>query len=297
LTDDHRREQVSRIFARAFRVLFVSDQNRISAERQLAEKIPNSDLVLNPVNLLDRSSVPWPESRPARFASVARLETLYKGQDVLIETLSTSQWKQRDWHLTLYGSGPDESYLRSLAHFFGLRERITFAGYLKDVRAIWSKEHVLVMLSRSEGTPLALVEAMLCGRPAIVTDVGGNQEWVTETQTGFVAEAPVVGLAGAAFERAWSARENWKETGMRAHKFAADRLSDPSIPPLLDVILEAAQQKKPFVPASAEELKRLNEFRKLTEPSLGKQAKRVAGAGVRYIRRILDRCRTPLNGR
>ena len=58
-----------------------------------------------------------------------------------------------------------------------------FAGYQSDVRAIWAREQLLVMSSRDEGTPLALVEAMLCGRSAIVSDVGGNQEWVTEAQT------------------------------------------------------------------------------------------------------------------
>ena len=198
LTDDCRREHACNIFSRAFRVLFVSDQNRIAAERQLGMKIPNSDLVINPVNLSDRSYLPWPDSETARLASVARPEVKANGQDILIEALSPDQWKHRDWHLTLYGSGPDECYLRSLVKFFGLQGRITFAGHQADVRAIWAEEQVLVMFSRAEGTPLALVEAMLYGRPAIVSDVGGNREWVTEAQTGFVAEAPVIGLALAA---------------------------------------------------------------------------------------------------
>jgi L-malate glycosyltransferase len=68
-------------------------------------------------------------------------------------------------------------YLRSLTHFWGLQERITFAGHQNDVRAIWAKETCTGNVFRSGGMPLALVEAMLCDRPAIVTDVGGNQEW------------------------------------------------------------------------------------------------------------------------
>jgi glycosyltransferase involved in cell wall biosynthesis len=163
LTDDCQREHARNIFSRAFRVLFVSDRNRIAAERQLAMKISNSDLVLNPVNLSDRSYLPWPDSGTARLASVARLELKHKGQDILIEALSADQWKHRDWHLTLYGSGPDECYLRSLVEFYGLQGRITFAGHQSDVRAIWAEQQVLMMFSRAEGTPLALVEAMLCG--------------------------------------------------------------------------------------------------------------------------------------
>jgi glycosyltransferase involved in cell wall biosynthesis len=291
LGDDHRREHVSNVLSRAFRVLFVANQNRIDAERQLARQIPNSDLVLNPVNLSDRSYVRWPESRTARFASVARLDTKCKGQDILIEALSTDQWKQRDWRLTLYGSGTDERYLRSLVELFGLRERITFAGHQSDVRAIWTQEQVLVMFSRAEGSPLALVEAMLCGRPAIVSDVGGNQEWVTERQTGFVAEAPVIGLARAALERAWSARPSWNSMGVQAHKFATARMSDPSIPSLLEVVLEASRHKRPASVAAGEELDRLKQYRTLVEPPIGRRAKLLTEAGALHLRNILGRWR------
>jgi L-malate glycosyltransferase len=291
LVDDRRREHVSNVFSRAFRVLFVANQNRIGAERQLARQIPNSDLVLNPVNLSDRSYLPWPESRTARFANVARLDARWKGQDILIEALSTDQWKQRDWLLTLYGSGPDERYLRSLVEFFGLQERITFAGHQSDVRAIWAQEQALVMCSRAEGTPLALVEAMLCGRPAIVSDVGGNQEWVTERHTGFVAEAPVIGLARAALERAWSARQSWNEMGRQAHKFATVRMSDPSIPSLLEVVSEASRHKRPATAAAGEELERLKQYRSLVEPPIGRRAKLFTEAGTFRLRNILGRWR------
>ena len=286
LTDDCQREHARNIFSRAFRVLFVSNQNRIEAERQLAMKIPNSDLVLNPVNLSDRSYVPWPESRTARLASVARLEVMSKGQDVLLEALSADQWRQRDWQLTLYGSGPDECYLRALVEFYGLQERITFAGHQSDVREIWAREQILVLFSRAEGTPLALVEAMLCGRPAIVSDVGGNREWVTEAQTGFVAEAPVIGLARAALERAWSARQSWQAMGLQAHKFATARISDLSIPGLLDVLLDAWRHQRPAGAAASEEPKRLKLYEGLVE-----QAKQVAEVGTLYLRNFVVRQR------
>jgi glycosyltransferase involved in cell wall biosynthesis len=292
LTDDCRREHASNIFSLAFRVLFVSNQNRLDAERQLARKIPNADVVLNPVNLSDRSYLAWPDSTTVRFASVARLEARPKGQDILIEALTANQWKKRDWHLTFYGSGPDECYLRSLVSFFRLHERITFAGHQTDVRAIWDREQVLVMFSRAEGTPLALVEAMLCGRPAIVSDVGGNQEWVTEAQTGFVTEAPLVGPARSALERAWSARQSWKAMGVQAHKCATDRISDPSIPNLLEVLLKAWREKTPAYLATGDGTERLKQYHRLMEPTIGGRVKRFAEAvGIR-LRNILVRRRT-----
>jgi len=282
LADDCRRAHACNIFSRAFRVLFVSNQNRIEAERQLARRISNADLVLNPVNLSDRSYLSWPDSKTVRLASVGRLSTWSKGQDVLIEALSADQWKQRDWRLTLYGAGSDERYLRSLVEFFGLQGRITFAGHQGDVRAIWAEEQVLVMFSRAEGAPMALVEAMLCGRPAIVSDVGGNREWITEGQTGFVTEAPLIGLARAALDRAWSAREDWKAMGLQAHKLATARISGSSIPTLLDVVLEASRHKRPAGAAARKEPEPLRLYRGLKE-----QAKQVAEVGTLYLRNFV----------
>lgn len=290
--DDCHREHACNIFSRAFRVLFVSNHNRIDAERQLASKIPNAGLVLNPVNLSDRSYVPWPDPSTARFASVARLEAKCKGQDILIEALSADQWKRRNWHLTLYGSGPDETYLRSLVKFFELQERITLAGYRSDVREIWAQEQVLVMFSRAEGSPLSLVEAMLCGRPAIVSDVGGNGEWITEMQTGFVAEAPVIGLAQAALERAWSTRSRWPAVGMEAHKIATARISNPTILGLFDVLVEASRHKRHADGVTGIELDRLKRYRRLLVPTLSGQARRVAEAGALRVKKIVRQWRT-----
>ena len=136
-----------------------------------------------------------------------------------------------------------------------------------------------MMFSRAEGTPLALVEAMLCGRPAIVSDVGGNQEWVTEGQTGFVAEAPVIGPTRAALERAWSARQDWKAMGLQAHKFATARMSGSSFPSVLDVLCEAWRHKRPAGAGTGEKRQRLKLHRGLME-----QAKHAAEVGALYLK-------------
>jgi glycosyltransferase involved in cell wall biosynthesis len=97
---------------------------------------------------------------------------------------------------------------------------VELVGHVSDIRALWAENHLLVLASRLEGTPLALVEAMLCGRPAVVTDVGGNTEWVDDGQTGWVAEAGSARHVGAALERAWSAAAEWETVGRRAREIA-----------------------------------------------------------------------------
>ena len=228
-------------FALAARVAFVSRHNLKLAERQVAQSLPNAVVVQNPVNLSDISAIAWSERAMKSFASVARLEVAFKGQDVLLEALSLPIWQERDWQCRLYGAGPDRAYLEELARHYGIADRVKFMGYVNDVRSIWSENHLLILPSRAEGTPLALVEAMLCGRPAVVTDVGGNAEWIEEPMTGFIAEAPTARSLSAALERAWLASANWNPMGVTAHEYATARLDNSPGKSLLDIVLAATK--------------------------------------------------------
>ena len=140
--------------------------------------------------------------------------------------LSGERWKQRQWLLRFYGAGDDRSYLERLAEYDNVAGKVEFCGHVSDIRSIWADNHLLVMPSRAEGTPLALVEAMICGRPSVVTDVGGNAEWIDEPSTGFVAEAPSARSLNDALERAWEARGHWESIGQRAHQVAVSK-ADP----------------------------------------------------------------------
>jgi glycosyltransferase involved in cell wall biosynthesis len=227
-------------YQQAAHAVFVAAANRRSLERHLAVALPNSQVVCNPVNLRRVEARAWPEGEMVGFASVARLDPHFKGQDILFEILGQPQWTERRWRLRLYGEGPERPYLEALAKHFGIASRLEFAGHVGDVATIWAANHLLVMPSRSEGTPLALVEAMACARPAVVSDVGGNLDWVQEPDTGFTAEAPTVRSFGAALERAWQSRASWKEMGVRAHELAL-RKQDPSPDKtLLTLLLDAA---------------------------------------------------------
>jgi len=221
-------------------VAFVSERNLRVTERQIACDLPNACVVRNPVNLTSFSPVPPPRSAVIKMANVARLEAHFKGQDLLLQTLSGESWKNRDWLMRFYGSGEDRSYLESLAKHYKIADRVEFCGHVRDVRSIWADNHLLVMASRSEGTPLALVEAMTCGRPSVVTDVGGNIEWVDEPATGFVAEAPSAYSLNNALERAWQARGDWESIGQRAHQVAMSKADPPPGEAVLSMLMSIA---------------------------------------------------------
>jgi glycosyltransferase involved in cell wall biosynthesis len=226
LTSDTARQTAIAYFSRARQVVFVAEGNRRVAERQIAASVPRACVVRNPVNLTSFESVPFPNSDAVKLANVARLDAKCKGQDVLLQALSAEPWKQRRWFLRFYGAGPDRPYLERLADYYQIADKVEFCGHVSDVQSIWADNHLLVMPSRSEGTPLSLVEAMICGRPSVVTDVGGNTEWIDEPATGFVAEAPSARSLNSALERAWEAQERWESIGERAHQAALSKI-DP----------------------------------------------------------------------
>lgn len=236
--EDSARATVQKLFTQAAAVAFVSHHNLKLAERQLAQTLPQATVVQNPVNLTSTNPVLFPDQSIAKFACVARLETAYKGQDALFEALSSPEWKERHWLCSLYGSGPDRAYLEALSKYYGISAHIQFAGHVNDVRSIWAENDLLLLPSRSEGTPLALVECMLCGRPAVVTDVGGNAEWIQEGTTGFIAEAPTMRSLSAALERAWLAQDKWRQMGEAAHAYAIDRRDASPGKGLLNLIVD-----------------------------------------------------------
>jgi glycosyltransferase involved in cell wall biosynthesis len=109
-----------------------------------------------------------------------------------------------------------EDGLHRLAKRLGLEGRVQFCGHEPNVEQIWATHHALVLPSRFEGLPLAVVEAMLCARPVIVTDVAGNTELVADETTGFVAEAATVRHLHRAMERAWERRSDLESMGKAA---------------------------------------------------------------------------------
>lgn len=242
--DQGLRAAATLLFEQAARILFVAEHNLKTTERQLAQSLPNAQVVRNPVNLTDTDVVPWCTTPVVQFANVARLEVDFKGQDILFEALSRDIWQGRSWHLNLYGEGNDHAYIESLCQYYNLSDRVNFAGQLQDVRTIWANNHLLILPSRREGTPLALVEAMLCGRPAVVTDVGGNVEWITEPETGFIAEAPTSKSLAGALERAWIAKNTWSIMGDKARKVALQKFDSHPGKSLLDILLQAAVTQK-----------------------------------------------------
>jgi glycosyltransferase involved in cell wall biosynthesis len=228
--DDEMAGRLAESYEGASGAYFVSQANLDLSRREFATPLRRARVIRNPFNVRYDARSAWPGdfSEGLLLACVGRLDVVTKGQDLVLEVLALPHWRERKVRMSLVGKGVNERVLRRRAEHLKL-VGVEFMGYQNDIEEIWSRHHALVLPSRQEGMPLTLVEAMLCGRAGIVTDVGGNRELVRDGVNGFLAKAPTVELLDEAMNRAWESRGRLREMGCTAASDVRQWVSaDPS---------------------------------------------------------------------
>ncbi|MCR5887056.1 glycosyltransferase family 4 protein [Hymenobacter sp. J193] len=227
------------IFEGAVKVFTVSLQQKAIIERQLAHSITNNIQVANLLNLPAEYPISFPAATldVPQLACIGSLTILAKGQDILFEALSSEKWKGRPWQLNLFGTGPDLDYLKRLALFYGIDDKVRFRGHVANMAAIWAECHLLIVPSRIDSGPMVVAEAMICGRPVVSTRVGIVPEWITPGDTGYIAEGTTSHALDQILEVAWNDRYNWQKIGQQASIFGADKMTASPIELFLDQLL------------------------------------------------------------
>jgi glycosyltransferase involved in cell wall biosynthesis len=83
-------------------------------------------------------------------------------------------------HFVIYGTGSQETELRSLAEDLGVSDRVLFKGYSDhaELARAFSTAHIFIRPSRSEGMGNSFIEAMAVGLPVIATQEGGISDFL-----------------------------------------------------------------------------------------------------------------------
>jgi glycosyltransferase involved in cell wall biosynthesis len=117
---------------------------------------------------------------------VANLNRL-KAHDVLLEAFARLSPDLSHWRLAVVGDGELEETLRDQAKTLGIGSRVDWCGLVSDPFVFYRAATIFVLPSRSEGMPNALMEAMSCGLPVIVSDASpGPLGLVRDGDTGLV---------------------------------------------------------------------------------------------------------------
>jgi glycosyltransferase involved in cell wall biosynthesis len=123
-----------------------------------------------------------------------------KGCDVFLRALT--RLPDHGWRATVVGDGPERSGLERLAASLGLPDRVHFTGAIPDAARLFEGLDLFVLSSRSEGTPMVLLEAMGAGVPVVVTSVGGVPDVVRSPSDGWVVEPEDPAALGRALHEA-----------------------------------------------------------------------------------------------
>ena len=213
---DGLRHIYAQAYLKASAVFFVSAHNLRTVEQQLSVSFGAAEVIHNPFRLKVTAPLKWPEIKRGilKFACVGRLWALDKAQDVLLNVLARECWRGRPIEVNIFGEGDNARGIEAMAKWLNLTN-VRFPGFA-DPTEIWRTHHALVLPTRAEGLPLVQVEAMMCGRPVIITDAGGSSEIMVDGQHGFLAAAAAEQPFAEALERAWQRRDEWPAIGLAA---------------------------------------------------------------------------------
>lgn len=121
---------------------------------------------------------------PVRLIMVARFSEP-KDYQLLLDALSELRVNY-NFVVDLVGDGPLLPQYRELARKLGLDDNVNFLGARTDVPELLAKAQVFLLISKWEGFPRSILEAMRTGLPVIASDVGGAGESVVDGETGFL---------------------------------------------------------------------------------------------------------------
>ena len=119
--------------------------------------------------------------------SIRNFEPVYDIK-TLIKTIPLVLFQVPNTKFIIAGDGSQMDYLGELAKSLGIWESIKFVGWIphEELPKYLALADVYVSTSLSDGASVSLVEAMACGLPAIVTDVGDARKWIRDGENGFI---------------------------------------------------------------------------------------------------------------
>jgi glycosyltransferase involved in cell wall biosynthesis len=171
------------------------------------------------VGTLERSNV-----NTFTLLSTRGWEPIY-GVEVIAKAFVLAAQKCPELHLVMLGNGSQAQLLRQIFTQGGVLDRVHFPGQVgqADLPRFYRSADLYVSASHSDGTSISLLEALASGRPALVSDIPGNREWVTPGENGWwFPDGDAKALAEAILE-AFDQRQRLPEMGCAARRIAEQR--------------------------------------------------------------------------
>jgi GT2 family glycosyltransferase/glycosyltransferase involved in cell wall biosynthesis len=157
---------------------------------RIYQGLTNVPIEVVPYGIPLPAALPSPASEQVRFLTLGSFEPR-KGQDVLAGAIGNLETKTRErCRFKMAGRVLDEEFYRDLQRAVAGFPEVELINALDHSEALRLLNHtdVLVLPSRDETMPIAILEAMGLGRAVISADVGGVREWLRDGMNGLLVE-------------------------------------------------------------------------------------------------------------
>jgi len=195
----------------------------------VAYGMPDERIVTFPWGIDLRHFYPRPSAfnnDPSTFnlLSTRGWEPIY-GVEVIAQAFVQAARERPELCLIMLGNGSQAARLRQIFLQGDVAERVVYAGHASydDLPRYYSKADLYLSASHSDGTSISLLEAMACGRPALVSDIPGNREWVQEGVNGWLFPDGDAAALARAILAAVDQRQHLPEMGAAAREIAERR--------------------------------------------------------------------------
>jgi glycosyltransferase involved in cell wall biosynthesis len=165
----------------------------ITGSRWMASELAMNGIADELIQIV--SPVPKSIGKVNLISSTSGSELLYVGQlirgkgvDLMLKAVATMS---DDWHLTIVGTGRQESEFKALASELNIAQKVHFAGWVDhdQLNNYYARSQLVVVPSRwPEPFGMVGIEAMARGRPVVGFASGGITDWLIHGQNGLLAK-------------------------------------------------------------------------------------------------------------
>lgn len=180
----------------------------VAVSSPLERELVTAGIPVARVRLIENGFIPSPVPSLDRLAARSRLGlsasatvigwvgrlSEEKSPELLLRAL---QRTRSPVEACIVGDGPLRSTCRALAVSLGIADRVRFVGVVQDAEIIFEAFDALALSSRTEGTPMVLLEALAAGLPIVATAVGGVPDLLAGTGSTLVESGDSAEFASA----------------------------------------------------------------------------------------------------
>ena len=191
----------------------------------LKYKNRNKNLLIIPngVDVKSYDKIIVSKSKKFKIIFVGRIHP-QKGLEYLIKAMPKIISKNPLVEVHIIGTGELEKELKELSKQLNVEKNVFFRGKIFSDALIkeYKSSHLFVLPSLYEGQPLTLLEAWAAKLPVVVTNVGGNKDFVVNEQNGYIIKVKDIDLLAATINKAIR-NENLKKIGEEGYRIVNEK--------------------------------------------------------------------------